>query len=49
MNSEKIMELYPNGRVKEDSKRIFVMNTVGERENNLIYLLCFEMKKIIKN
>ena len=28
MTSEKIRELYPNGRVKEDSKRIFVMNTM---------------------
>jgi len=28
LTSEKIRELYPNGRVKEDSKRIFVMNTM---------------------
>ena len=25
---EKIRELYPNGRVKQDSKKIFVMNTM---------------------
>ena len=28
LTPEKIRELYPNGRVKQDSKKIFVMNTM---------------------